>query len=537
MIRAAQSVLAIALVGSVCLSAPRNPEPAPGDKPGAGDKKPGKKERPKGNFTVGKETTYVTGPLDSSGRIDYSAAINDRLGKGVTPENNAAVLLWAALGPHPEGVTMPAEFFRRLGIKPPPEAGTYFIDIRPYIQDRLKMEPPADILDRHGRATSRPWSAEDEPLLASWLAANEKPLALTVEATRREEYYNPLVPVVKDGVSSGLLGALLPCSAKARALAAALCIRAMMLTRQGKLDAAWGDLMAVYRLARLVGRGGTLIEKLIGVAINQIAAAAVPAYIERVGNDAKRLEACARDLRDLPPLPDIAEQVEAGERFLLLDVVMNVDRYGLGFLSGDKPGAADIFGALVLNGINWDPALRTINQWYDRMAAGLRKKTRAERVREYDKLTEDLRALKERAADREATSKAVLGAKDRAAALGQEVGNILVSLMMPAAGKVQDGVDRARQTQDNLHVAFALARYRADHRGYPKELKELSPKYLPRVPDDLFSGKPLVYQASDEGYVLYSVGVNGQDDDGRSYGDDPKGDDLTVRVPPDRRRP
>ena len=67
---------------------------------------------------LGKETTYVTGPLDKEGYIDYEAALNDRLGKGITPEKNANVLLWKALRPDARGGKgMPAEFFKRLGIE------------------------------------------------------------------------------------------------------------------------------------------------------------------------------------------------------------------------------------------------------------------------------------------------------------------------------------------------------------------------------------------------------------------------------------
>jgi hypothetical protein len=49
--------------------------------------------RPVPKFPVGKETTYVTGPLDEEGYIDYEAALNDRLGKGIAPEKKANVLL------------------------------------------------------------------------------------------------------------------------------------------------------------------------------------------------------------------------------------------------------------------------------------------------------------------------------------------------------------------------------------------------------------------------------------------------------------
>src|SRR5262245_43901123 len=59
-------------------------------------------EKSKGKFSISKETTYVTGPLDKDGYIDYAAALNERLGQGVTPENNANVLLWRAMGLQPD---------------------------------------------------------------------------------------------------------------------------------------------------------------------------------------------------------------------------------------------------------------------------------------------------------------------------------------------------------------------------------------------------------------------------------------------------
>ena len=50
----------------------------------------------KPKFPLGRETTFVTGPLDKDGYVDYAAALNERLGKGVTPDKNANVLIWKA---------------------------------------------------------------------------------------------------------------------------------------------------------------------------------------------------------------------------------------------------------------------------------------------------------------------------------------------------------------------------------------------------------------------------------------------------------
>jgi hypothetical protein len=136
------------------------------------EKDPPKKQR--GKFTIGKETTYVTGPLDNDGYVDYAAALNERLGKGVTPANNANVLLWKALGPHPEGATMPAEFFKLLGIEAPPENGEYFIDLSRYMKEQLKIDAIEEvwqIQDQLSRATQRAWTPKEYPKLDSWLKA------------------------------------------------------------------------------------------------------------------------------------------------------------------------------------------------------------------------------------------------------------------------------------------------------------------------------------------------------------------------------
>jgi hypothetical protein len=111
------------------------------------------------------------------------------------------------------------------------------------------------------------------------------------------------------------------------------------------------------------------------------------------------------------------------------------------------------------------------------------------------------------------------------------IGDALVRIQLSGASNLQEAQDRAEQTQRNVHVAFALAAYRHDNGRYPAKLELLAPKYLATVPGDLFSGKELIYRPIDEGYLFYSVGVNGKDDDGRSYGDEPPGDDLRVRMP------
>ena len=87
------------------------------------------------------------------------------------------------------------------------------------------------------------------------------------------------------------------------------------------------------------------------------------------------------------------------------------------------------------------------------------------------------------------------------------------------------------QVERNLQVAFAWPHTAPDNDGYPEKLAALAANYLAAVPDDLFSGKPLLYKPTEKGYLFYSVGPNGKDDGGRSPNDHPPGDDVGVQMP------
>ena len=88
-----------------------------------------------------------------------------------------------------------------------------------------------------------------------------------------------------------------------------------------------------------------------------------------------------------------------------------------------------------------------------------------------------------------------------------------------------------RQRLRNLEVALALSAWRGEHDSYPETLSELAPKYLAMIPLDLFTDQPLRYKRAADGYRFFSLGDNGQDDDGRGFDDKPDGDDLVVVMP------
>ena len=487
---------------------------------------------PEPRLPLGKETTFVTGPLDKHGYIDYEAALNAALRQGITREKNANVALVQLMGPTPEGAELSPEYWKWLDIPPPPRGGDYFLGFGTF-NERLQLtgEQLEALNDFQDRVTLRVWVPADCAPLAAWLAVNDKPLTRAREAVKRPEYFNPLVSLRKEGDPSNLIGALLPTVQRCREMGFSLAARATLRVGEKKFDEAWNDILACHRLGRLVGRGGTLIEGLVGIAVCRRASNATLVYLEHADLTAAQIRERLQELHALPPWAPPADKIALLERMSALDMLQLIRRgngEGLRFIFDDNevPTRDDL---KALERLDWAPALQTVNRWYDRHTEALRIEDRARREKAFQNLEEEL--IEARKVRSPAAFVKLLASKDGNAATGKKVGDVLASLTVPAVRRVQQRQDQAVQVERNLHVAFALAAYRADTGRYPGKLADLAPRYLTAVPGDLFTGEALIYKPSAEGYLFYSVGPNGKDDGGRGPDDDPPGDDSGVRMP------
>ena len=63
-------------------------------------------------------------------------------------------------------------------------------------------------------------------------------------------------------------------------------------------------------------------------------------------------------------------------------------------------------------------------------------------------------------------------------------------------------------------LAVATERYRRSQGKLPNSLDDLSPNYITAIPQDPFTGRKLIYKTDKDGFVVYSVGINRQDDGG-----------------------
>src|SRR5207248_7198433 len=104
----------------------------------------------------------------------------------------------------------------------------------------------------------------DRGLIPAWLKSNQKPLAKLTEATQRPRFFMPFNGGFR---TETLLEILLPHLSPCRGAANALIARATLSAQAGDIDSAREDLMTVHRLARLFAQGPTLVERLVGYAI------------------------------------------------------------------------------------------------------------------------------------------------------------------------------------------------------------------------------------------------------------------------------
>jgi hypothetical protein len=491
--------------------------------------------KPKRPITISKQTTCLVEPLDRDGYVDYLAALNQLDRQGVTPENNAGILLVRAIGLSDFTSEERTRFYQLLGIEPLPERGPYVTDFGNFVVKKLRLQWTKKEDADFDRSMHEPWSRGDLPLVADWLKANEKPLDLVVAATRRTGCYLPLIETKEPG----LVGIQFPCLQGSRNAARLLVARAMLQIGAGKIAEAEEDLLACHRLGRLCERTPFMIPALVAIAIDSIACQGDVQLMESGRLSAADALAYQQQLRQLAPLPSMANVIGTSERYEFLDTVSQLAR--------ERVAPADALGLLGSffskpvekafshrSAINWDDALVFGNQQFDKAVAAARRPTVPQRNKAFEQLDRELSKMASELKDpKKFTASFVAAVAHRD--LGRLMGKMLTVMLMPAVQGAFDAENRAHTRGILGRLGFALAAYHADHDGYPDSLNALEPKYISRIPHDLFTDGPLHYRREGTGCLLYSVGANGVDDGGRTFQSQPRGDDMVLRLADKRR--
>ena len=104
---------------------------------------------------------------------------------------------------------------------------------------------------------------------------------------------------------------------------------------------------------------------------------------------------------------------------------------------------------------------------------------------------------------------------------------LFVRLLVPAYDTLRNRIATSDGQRDGVLVGIALEMYHRQNGSWPASLDELAPRWLPAVPVDRITGEPLGYKLVDDRPVVYSIGVDRDDDGGRvplNDSDQPDGD-------------
>ncbi len=473
---------------------------------------------------IGVETTRITAPLTAEGYPDYAGALNDKMGAGVTKENNAAVLLLRLCEDEKSLLARVKGIIKALDI----EAG--FVPVRweeynKYLErtttapaegtDTTAQEEAADALVE--RLRTMPWRGADYPQVTAWLEANRGALELLRQASVRERFYVPVVDEAgqtRDHEPEKMKDRMFETRVMDAEPIKMLLMQALRCLGEGDGAGYERDVVAALACARVKSQPTACFMNML-VGLNE----EIFGYqVLQAGLGSGRLDAAQRQrmsalLERMGEPANLAGLYDGAERWGSLDTVVGMSRpsrirlfeQGVGYVAS-APGFSvlDHFLPLDFNG-----GLRYLNWHYDRIVVMMQMPDYA------------ARQAAMRAWERE------LATPRRGDMFDGWVGSgwHFAKLLLPSVYMV----DAKRTTVLAQRVVtlgmLALAREWADKGAYPEA--------LPAGLVDPFTGQALVYRREGAGYVLYSVGPDGKDDGGKAPAERASRDqdyDLVVRV-------
>lgn len=369
----------------------------------------------------------------------------------------------------------------------------------------------------YAHATAWP---ENVPALREWLdrEENQNALALVRKASQMDDCQ---MPVFGDPDGS-VISVLLPGLAHCRMLAKMLVAEGRRLEAEKSYDVALEQYRAAMRMGHHIGRGMTLIESLVGVSCWALGNGATRDLALRQHIPEPELARMGVALAEMRTLRPTVQRGLECERNLGPNVVEEIasNPFGLGKCFGN----VEVFGGLpqkVRPRDGWDRLGsrlghllvpdRTIKRhmlgYYDAVVEAAKLPASDERVRNLDE-----EALIRAIPSWDFISKALLPSLSRARALST----------------------RCETESLATELAAALRLYAARHEGKPpRSLSELRGESGDLELIDPFSGREFAYERTADGWTIYSVGADGEDNDGKS-GErwDESGTDMVYAFPP-----
>ena len=328
-------------------------------------------------------------------------------------------------------------------------------------------------------ARTEPVSEEMKAIAAEYLSDNKKALDLlykgaAIEHSRypadlTQSFYAPLPPLgdVRQGAKM-------------------LKLEAVLHAEKARPQLATDSVTAIFGVARSLDKEPILISQLVRISCEALAVSALERVVNRTELTDEQLVKLSQILENADDSAGISRAF-AGERCIVVEFLKDPASYNLTIFSDPPPCSTQLITLCKITGLADTDAMLYIDLMSNYM--------------EVMQLEPHYR--KEAAEAAEAKLKKISKI------------HVLLHIVMPSLFRCVTSDLRGIARLQTARVALAIERYRLATGTLPDTLGELTPTYIAIIPKDPFDGKDLRYQKLDTGFVVYSIGKDGQDDGGK----------------------
>jgi hypothetical protein len=329
-------------------------------------------------------------------------------------------------------------------------------------------------------ARTEPLGEEVVGLIADLLQKNQDVLELLRKAGALERSRYPI------DLAKGY-ATLMPHLSDLRGTVRLLCLGTILHAERGEQESAVQALVSAFGVANSEASTPVLISQMVRQGGQSMALSALERLVNRTTLDEAhltRLRAVIAAAYD----PNAMARGIVGERCMGIEVLRDPRATGLGIapvISTEGPSLLQLRAAQAVGLV--DRLLVRYIDYVDRCLAALRLPP-AERLEVVGELEREHREMVEQ--------------------------HPKLTHFMPTMARFIRN-DLAHMTKIQVAgVALAIERYRLANNRLPEQLTDLVPQFLETVPVDPYDGQVLRYKRLDPGFVVYSIGTDGTDDDG-----------------------
>lgn len=330
-------------------------------------------------------------------------------------------------------------------------------------------------------ARTEPLSTETASIVAQLLQDNQDAIKLLQQGAALERSRYPI------DFTRGH-ATLLPHLADLRGAVQLLCLKAILHGEQGQPQSATDVLLCAFGVANSQAAEPLLISQMVRQGCQATTVSTLERIVSQTSLEQEHLMRLRKTLVTAYD-PNAMARAFAGERCLVILMLRDPRSTGLDLaplLAPEGPSLMQIYAAQALG--QADQCLIRYIDLTDRYIAALRlpPHERPQAARDLERQDQELRKA-----------------------------HAILSYSMPSMHRFIL-TDLAHLTRLRVAgVAMAVEQYRLVNGNPPKQLADLVPTFLPEVPLDPYDSRPLRYRKREKGYVVYSIGKDLSDDDGK----------------------